>query len=181
MGRAWVPEAKEFKTQSSADKVMTTVFWNAKGVIMLEFLPMRWTITGVYYANLLVVLSWSSEKRRGKLSKGVLLQQDNARVHTCKVAMDVVERNEYELIPHPAYSPDLAPSEFFLFANLKKDIRGCHSRSGEEVVTAVEEWVNGKGPDFFSSGLMALKHRWSKCITLEGNLTEKEEVDLNRK
>ena len=50
-----------------------------------------------------------------------------------------------------------------------------HVRSDEEVVTAVEEWVNGKDPDFFSSGLMALEHRWSKCITLEG------EVDLNRK
>ena len=35
--------------------------------------------------------------------------------------------------------------------------------------------------DFFSSGLMALEHRWSKCITLEGNYIEKEEVDLNRK
>ena len=49
-----------------------------------------------------------------------LLQQDNARVHTCKVAMDAVERNEHELIPHPAYSPDLASSDFLLFPNLKK-------------------------------------------------------------
>ena len=46
---------------------------------------------------------------------------------------------------------------------------------------SVEEWVNGKDPDFFSSGLMALEHRWSKYITLEGNYIEKEEVDLNRK
>ena len=87
----------------------------------------------------------------------------------------------YGLIPHPAYSPDLAPSDFFLFPNLKKDIRGLHFRSDEEVVTAVEECVNGKDPDFFSSGLMALEHHWSKCITLEGNNIEKEEVDLNRK
>ena len=48
-------------------------------------------------------------------------------------------------------------------------------------MTAVEVWVNGKDPDFFSSGLMALEHCWSKCITLEGNYIEKEEVDLNRK
>ena len=59
-------------------------------------------------------------KRRGKLSKGILLQQDNARVHTCKIAMDAVERNGYELIPHPAFSSDLAPSDYFLFPNLKK-------------------------------------------------------------
>ena len=111
----------------------------------------------------------------------LLLQRDNARVHTCKIAVDAVERNGYELIPHPAYSPDLAPSDFSLFPNLKKDIRGCHFRSDEEVVRAVEEWINGKDPDFFSSGLMALEHRWSKFTTLEGNYIKKEEVDLNRK
>ena len=87
----------------------------------------------------------------------------------------------YELIPHPAYSPDLAPSDFFLFPNLKKDIRGLHSLSDEEVVTAVEEWISGKDRNFFSSGLMALEHRWSKCITLQGNYIENEVVDLNQK
>ena len=95
--------------------------------------------------------------------------------------MDVVERNRYELIPRPDCLPDTAPSDFVLFPNLKKDIRVFHFRSDEEVVTAVEEWVNGKDPDFFSSGLMALEHRWSKCITLEGNYIETEEVCLNRK
>ena len=151
---------KKFKTQPSAGKVMATVFWDAKGVIMLDILPKRCTITGVYYANLLDQLRTAiREKHRGKLSKGVLLQQDNVRVHTCKVAMDAVERNGYELIPHSAYSPDLAPSNFFLFPNLKKDICGLHFRSDEEVVMAVEEWVNGKDLDFFSSGLMTLKHR----------------------
>ena len=53
-------------------------------------------------------------------------------------------------------------------------------RSDEEVMTAVEEWVNGNDPDFFSSGLMALEHPLSNCITLEGNYIEKEDVDLNR-
>ena len=96
--------------------------------------------------------------------------------------MDAVEQNGYELIPHPAYLPDLAPSDFFLFPNLKKDIPGLHFWSDEEVVTAVEELVNGKDPDLFSSGLMALEHGWSKCITLEGNYIEKEEVgQLHRK
>ena len=55
--RQWVgpgsPRPKKFKTQPSAGKVMATVFWDAKGVIMLDFLPKRSTITGVYYANLL--------------------------------------------------------------------------------------------------------------------------------
>ena len=139
--RQWVglrsPRPKIFKTQPSASKLMATVLMDAIGVIMLYFLTKRRSITGVYYASLLDQLrTVIRETRRGKLSKGVLLQQDKARVHTCKVAMDAVKRNGYELIPHRAYLPDLAPSDFFLFPNLKKkDIRGCHFRS-DEVVTA---------------------------------------------
>ena len=176
------PRPKKFKTQSSAGKVMSTVFWDAQGVIMLDLVAKKSTITGAHYANLLDSLRIViREKRRGKLSKGILLQQDNARVHTCKIAMDAVEQNGYELIPHPAYSPDLAPSDYFLFPNLKKDIRGRHFRSNEEVVAPVEEWVRDKDPGFFSSGLMALEHRWSKCIILEDNYIEKEEIDLTQK
>ena len=80
---------------------------------MLDFLAKESTITVAYYVNLLDQLrTVIREKRQGKISKGILLQQDNARVHTCKIAMDAVERNGYELIPHPAYSPDLAPSDY---------------------------------------------------------------------
>ena len=49
--RQWVgprsPRPKKFKTQPSVGKVMATVFWGAKGVIMLDCLPKRSTITGV--------------------------------------------------------------------------------------------------------------------------------------
>ena len=176
------PRPKKFKTQPFAGKVMANVFWDEQGVIMLDFLAKKRTITVAYYADLLDQLrTVIREKRRGKLSKGILLQQDNARVHTCKIAMDAVERNGYELIPHPAYSPDLAPSDYFLFPNLKKDIHGRHFRSNEEVVAAVEEWVRDKDPGFFGSGLIALEHRCSKYNILEGNYIEKEEIDLTQK
>ena len=47
------PRPEKFKTQSPAGKVMATVFWDAQGVIMLDFLAKKSTITGAYYANLL--------------------------------------------------------------------------------------------------------------------------------
>ena len=49
VGRAGSLRPKKFKTQPSAGKVMATVFWDAKGVIILDFLPKRSTITRVYY------------------------------------------------------------------------------------------------------------------------------------
>ena len=52
MGRPGSPRPKKFKTQSSAGKVMATVFWDEKGVIVLDYLPKRATIIGVYFANL---------------------------------------------------------------------------------------------------------------------------------
>ena len=110
MGRARSPRPKKIKIQPFAGKKMATVFWDAKGVIMLDFLPKRIKITGVNYAKLLNRLRTAIRENRGKRSKAVLLQQNNARVHTGTVAMDAVEQNGYELIPHPAYSPDLAPS-----------------------------------------------------------------------
>ena len=88
--RQWVgpgsPRPKKFKTQPSADKMMATVVWDTEGVIMLDLLAKRSTITGVYCANWLDQLRTTiHEKHRGKLSKGVLPQQDNAaRGHTCK-------------------------------------------------------------------------------------------------
>ena len=69
VGRAWVQRLKKFKTQPSAGKVMATVFVKAKGVVMLDFLPTRSTITGVYYAYLLDQLRTAiREKRQSKLS-----------------------------------------------------------------------------------------------------------------
>ena len=67
---------KKFKTQPSAGKMMmATVFWDAQDVIMLDFLAKKSTITGAYYAHLLYYLRIVfHEKRRGKLSKGILLQ-----------------------------------------------------------------------------------------------------------
>ena len=62
--RLWVgpgsPRPMKFKTQPFACKVMATVFWDAKGIIMLDFLPKRSTVTWVYYANLLDQLRTST-------------------------------------------------------------------------------------------------------------------------
>ena len=63
-------------------------------------------------------------KRPGKLTKGVLLHQDNAPALKSLVAMSAVHNCGFELIDHPPYSPDLATSDYFLLPNLKKNFAG---------------------------------------------------------
>ena len=87
---------------------------------MTDYLSKNSTVTGVYYADELRKLREAMKKKRwGKLRHWVLLQHDNAPAHTSAVASAAAECG-YELLPHPPYSPDLAPSDFCLFPLLKK-------------------------------------------------------------
>ena len=59
-------------------------------------------------------------KRPGKLTKGVLFHQDNAPAHKSVVAiLGVVRDCGFEMVDHPPYSPDLAPSDCFLSPKMK--------------------------------------------------------------
>ena len=119
------PKTKKFKATRSTKKVMSTIFWDSKGVIHIDYLPHGTTMNGKYYANLLKQVRQSiKEKRRGKIRRGIMLHQDNAPVHTSRVAKDAVRECGYELLPHPPYSPDPAPSDFHLFPRLKKTPSG---------------------------------------------------------
>ena len=51
----------------------------------------------------------------------------------------VFAENGVKLIPHPAYSPDLAPCDFFPFPKLKEKIKGVHFNSAEEARLAYNE------------------------------------------
>ena len=65
--------------------------------------------------------------------KKVRFHQDKARVHTCAVSMAKLYELEYELVPHPLYSLDLASSDYFLFTNLKKQLGGKRFSSNDEI------------------------------------------------
>ena len=73
-----------------------------------------------YYFDLLKQLRKAvKSKRSGKLTKWVLLHQDNASVHKSIIAMAAVHDCGFTLLDHPPYSPDLAPLDYFLFPNMK--------------------------------------------------------------
>jgi len=83
-------------------------------------------------------------KPRGKLRRGDLLLHDNAPAHTSAVATSAAGECGYELLPHPPYSPDLAPSDFCLFPLLIKDFSGTHFSSDNDVIASVEVLLQGQ-------------------------------------
>jgi histone-lysine N-methyltransferase SETMAR len=54
----------------------------------------------------------------------VLLHHDNARPHTSLHTLEAITKLQWTVLPHPPYSPDLAPSDYHLFSPLKDAIRG---------------------------------------------------------
>jgi transposase len=65
-------------------------------------------------------------KRPGLLTKGlgVLILHDNAQPHIADATMTLLNSWAWKILPHPPYSPDLAPSDFHLFPKMKKHLRG---------------------------------------------------------
>ena len=129
---------------------MASVFWDAKGILLIDYFPRGQTIIGDYYTNLIRRLRETiKQKRRGKLSGKVLFHQDNAAVHKSTVAMAAIHDAGFELIEHPPYSPDLAPSDFYLFPNLEDQLRGKRFDSDNDVMCAVEEYFDSLDESIF--------------------------------
>ncbi|KMQ88673.1 histone-lysine n-methyltransferase setmar [Lasius niger] len=79
----------------------------------------------------------------------------------------------FELIDHPPYSPDLAPSDFFLFPKLKVSLGGQRFSSNEEIITFVNEYFAEQDVNYYLNGLKRWEHLWEKCIGLKGDYVEK--------
>ncbi|KAG5339007.1 SETMR methyltransferase, partial [Acromyrmex charruanus] len=75
----------------------------------------------------------------------------------------------YELLPHPAYSPDL---DYFLFPNLKKWFGEKRFITREQLIAETEAYFERLDKSYYSDGLKK-QNRWIKCIKLKGDCVEK--------
>ena len=154
-------KTEKFRTKPSAGKVMLTLFWDERGVILERYVPWENTVTSARYAGLLKNHLRPALKSKwcGRLSTGVLLQHDNAQPHTASWTVAAIQDLSFDCLPHPPYSPDLAPSDFLVFGPLKEAMVGKSFRSDEEVQQAVQDWLRSQPKEFFSRGIHALpKH-----------------------
>jgi len=134
------PVAKKFKMQPSAGNLMLTIFWDSQGPILETYQERGTTVTSAKYCDMLQreLKPAICSKRRGKLSKEILLLHDNACPHTAAHTLETLKQLKWEAMEHPAYSSDLAPSDFHLFGPLKEALRGRRF-SCDDVKVAVHQ------------------------------------------
>ena len=115
------PRAKEFKSLRLPGKVMTTVFWDVEGVILVDFMLQVATINLDTYIGILRKLKARLKRVRPNLEMSKsLLQCDNARPHTSLKTPEVITSFGWMTVTHPPYSSDLAPCDCHLFGPLKE-------------------------------------------------------------
>jgi transposase len=122
-------------------KVMGIVFRDSEGRILIDFSGKGETINAARYVQTLNKLRCELREKRLK-KKTVILQRDNARPHTARLTLQTtIQKNCWELLTHPLYSPDLPPSDCHLFGPLKDHLRGHHYETDEAVQEAVQSWL----------------------------------------
>ena len=164
---------KRPKTQMWAGKVMASVFWDAHGVLFIDYLEKGKTINSERYIGQLMRLKNEiGEKRLQMKKKKVLFHQDNAPCHKSLATMAKLNELSFELLPHPPYSPDLAPSDYYLFADLKKMLQGKRFYSNEEVITETNAYFEAKDKSFYKKGIEMLEKRWTDCVAFEGDYVD---------
>ena len=137
---------------------MLTIFLDSEGPISEDFLEKASTINSARYCDLLAKCLKPAicTKLQELLLKKVLLQHDNACPH---VAEETINKLGFEVLEHPAYSPDLAPSNYSLFAPLKDALRSRKFSSNEAVQKAVYKWLCDQPKTFFSDDIHKLVDR----------------------
>jgi len=107
---------KKAKTMFSAGKVMATIFWDSKAVLYMDLLTEHRTINAEYYSALLEgPVKTAIRNRRKRAQTSVSFLQDNAHPHVAAHTMDTIQKLKWNILPHPPYSPDLAPSDYHPF------------------------------------------------------------------
>ena len=105
--------------------------------------------------------------------RGLLWHHDNTSVHTAGKTIDFFTQNGVTLLPHPPYSPDLAPCDFFLFPKAKEKLRGIHFSSPEEARRAYEEVVFDIPHERWSECFNKWFERMKRCLECNGEYFER--------
>lgn len=177
--KAWVkpgePSTSTAKPNIHGSKLMLCIWWDQLGVIYYELLKPNETITADRYRRQLIKLSQALKDKRPQYAERhdkVILQHDNARPHVANVVKNYLENLKWEVLPHPPYSPDIAPSDYHLFRSMTHGLAEQRFSSYDDTKKWVDDWIASKDQDFFQRGIRMLPERWEKVVAADGQYFE---------
>jgi histone-lysine N-methyltransferase SETMAR len=123
---------------------MFMIVWNPRGFHLILVLENGRKVNARYYITetLEPLSQWRSIEAVGTERK-LLVHADNARPYTAKLSTQYFNKNRMKSAPHPPYSPDLVPSDFYLFGYVKRCLAGLSFEDADQLLAAVEDVLEG--------------------------------------
>lgn len=168
------PRPKKARMSRSATKAMLVVFFDLQGIVHKEWIPQGQTVTKEVYLGVLKGLRLSIRRKRPERWKrqDFILHHDNAPAHTAIKVTEYLAKNSTAVAPHPPYSPDLAPNDFFLFPRLKSTLKGQRFDTLEAVKQATTTELDSIPKSEFQRCMESWKTRLQQCIDRKGEYFE---------
>ena len=119
-------------------------FFDSMGIIYIHWAPTGITVNKEYYIEVLREFRKRFRRKRPELFESGQwhFHQDNAPVHNSILVTDYLTQMGIKTVPHPPYSPDLAPCDFWLLPKLKENLRGNRYSTIEDMKEAVTRVLN---------------------------------------
>lgn len=172
--KCWVERGRQPETIAKPEihqkKVMLCCWWDRKGLVHYELLREGCTVSADVYCEQLENLRDAVKLKRPELinRKGVVFQHDNARPHTSVKSRKKLAEFSWDVLPHPPYSPDLAPSDYHLFRSLQNSLRDATFDSFEGIKNHLDRFFESKPTTFWEEGIDSLPRRWAKVMDNDG-------------
>ncbi|KAK6748367.1 hypothetical protein RB195_001159 [Necator americanus] len=149
-------------------KAMLSVLWGVHGIYRFELLPDNTTVTAEVYCAQLQRLADKIRKEHSKLDN-VRLLHDNARPHIAKKNSHKILELGWEVLPHPPYSPDLAPSDCHFFRSLQYHLEEKRYDDRDHLKNDHRAFFASKSPESYVKGIRDLVGRWQKVVDVDGD------------
>ena len=167
------PRPKKPRLVKSKEKVMLIAFFDIDGAVHYEFVPPGQTVYGHFYVQVLQRLRNSVRgKGRDKWQGEWFLHHDNAPRHTSLVVQQFLAEKSIHVITKPPYSPDLAPSDFWMFPALKMGLKGTHFATTEDIKSNATAQLRKIPKEVFRRCFQQWHDRWSKFVCAQGSYFE---------
>jgi len=101
-----------------------------------------------------------------------LLHRDNAPAHTSLLVREFVTNKNMTTVPHPAYSPDLDPCNFYMFPKMKLWLKRQRFISIEEIQAKSQQVLKTLTLADFSERFQKWQNHWNRCIQAQGDYFE---------
>ena len=143
-------------------------------MIYMHWVPTGQTVNKEYYVEVLREFRKRFRWKRQALFKSGQwhFHQDNEPVHNSILVTNYLTKMGIKTVPHPPYSPDLAPCDFCLFPKLKKKLRGCCYETIEEMKEAVTKVIDTFTQEDFHGAFQRFLEQYNKCIAAGGDYFE---------